>query len=272
VVVGTAGQGAAGVGLGISVGGVLTGATAADRLSAGLSALGAVAGVVASTPLVPPQARLGALLAQGVLTYISGAISRDPALINNLISDLTRALDWIGEGLAAGAAVINTITGDQAQPDHFDVLYGSVAGDDITGLDGNDALNGGVGTDKISGGIGDDLIGGGAGSDVIYGGAGNDWIFTAMDLTAPARISPSDVWPPIGQPLPPTATILSQGMTWGIYSDLQSNGQRPIFINYVAVGTPDDAPDVIDGGDGNGRLSAYASRATALAVTRSQYQ
>ncbi len=115
-IVGTAGQGAAGVGLGISVGGVFTGATAADKVSSGLSALGAVAGVVASNPFVPPQARLGALLAQGVLTAISGAISRDPTLVNDLISDLTQAADWLGESVSDGMQAISDILGTTPDP------------------------------------------------------------------------------------------------------------------------------------------------------------
>jgi RTX calcium-binding nonapeptide repeat (4 copies) len=169
-----------------------------------------------------------------------------------------------------GAAVItpNTITGDQAQPDRFDVLYGSAAGDDITGLDGNDALNGAAGTDKISGGVGDDLIGGGAGSDVINGGAGNDWIFSALNLNAPARTGPSDVWPPIGQPLPPTATIIIQGKTWGVYYDIV-NGKPVTYVNGVAVSTPDIAADVIDGGDGDDKLAGkdLSARGSAMMDT-----
>jgi Ca2+-binding RTX toxin-like protein len=167
---------------------------------------------------------------------------------------LPNTWDIEGWGMAFFPAT-NTITGDQAQPDHFDVLYGSAAGDDITGLDGNDALNGGAGTDLISGGIGDDLIGGGAGSDVIAGGTGNDWIFSALDLTAPARTGPSDVWPPIGQPLPPTATIIIQGKTWGVYYDIV-NGKPVTYVNGVAVSTPDIAADVIDGGDGDDHVVA----------------
>jgi hypothetical protein len=52
-IVGFVGSGAAGVGLGISVGGLFTG-TPEERLSAGLGVLAGVAGVIATNPFVPP--------------------------------------------------------------------------------------------------------------------------------------------------------------------------------------------------------------------------
>lgn len=45
-----------------------------------------------------------------------------------------------------------------------DVLYASVAGDQVNGFAGNDALDGGAGGDVINGGDGNDLIGGGEGT------------------------------------------------------------------------------------------------------------
>ncbi|PJK31594.1 FecR domain-containing protein [Minwuia thermotolerans] len=77
----------------------------------------------------------------------------------------------------------------------LDVVFGTAAGDNLTGggadeflaaLTGNDTvagggggdvLAGGSGADQLSGDAGDDLIGGEAGDDTITGGAGDDSLF-----------------------------------------------------------------------------------------------
>ena len=89
--------------------------------------------------------------------------------------------------------------------------------------------------------MGDDLIGGGAGSDNIKGGDGNDFIVGAESLSVLQRSKPTDSWT-----LPAGATLLSQGNTWGTYTqDGTVFWYRP---NPVVV---DDAPDVIDAGAGD---------------------
>ena len=106
-IVGIVGGAATGVGLGLNVGAVFLGATAADRVSAGIGTLGAIAGIVASNPFVPPQVRIAGLLAQAALTGISGAISRDPALVNGLLNDLSRAVDWFGDAIGGVMISVN---------------------------------------------------------------------------------------------------------------------------------------------------------------------
>jgi Ca2+-binding RTX toxin-like protein len=49
-----------------------------------------------------------------------------------------------------------------------------VAGETLTGTDGNDRLRGGDGDDSLSGGLGNDILRGDKGADTLSGGAGND--------------------------------------------------------------------------------------------------
>ena len=57
------------------------------------------------------------------------------------------------------------------------VLRGTLAADQISGLGGNDTLAGLSGRDTVSGGAGVDRISGGEGRDSLSGGDGNDVIF-----------------------------------------------------------------------------------------------
>lgn len=57
-----------------------------------------------------------------------------------------------------------------------DLVYGSLAHDDLQGGDGNDTLFGYDGNDLLDGGLGGDAIYGGVGQDWAYGGDGNDWL------------------------------------------------------------------------------------------------
>ncbi|MHB1198401.1 MAG: putative Ig domain-containing protein [Polaromonas sp.] len=123
-------------------------------------------------------------------------------------------------------AADGTLTNGVAEADFNDVITGSAGNDKINGLGGNDALDGGAGNDEIDGGAGDDLIGGGAGSDNIKGGAGNDVILSATNLVAPQR--------------------------------LRDNGWSPTLANSGGGAAMDDAPDVIDAGDGDDIV--YAGR------------
>ena len=58
-----------------------------------------------------------------------------------------------------------------------DTLFGTTAGETLTGLDGNDILYGNGGIDTFFGNSGDDLIYGGAQADGILAGSGNDTIY-----------------------------------------------------------------------------------------------
>ncbi|MDB5429275.1 MAG: outer rane secretion protein [Caulobacter sp.] len=53
-------------------------------------------------------------------------------------------------------------------------MFGTVAGDTLSGLDGNDSISGDGGADNIYGGNGNDWMSGGDGNDVLIGGAGTD--------------------------------------------------------------------------------------------------
>ena len=53
-------------------------------------------------------------------------------------------------------------------------MFGTIAGDTLSGLDGNDSISGDGGADSIYGGNGNDWLSGGDGNDVIFGGAGTD--------------------------------------------------------------------------------------------------
>ncbi len=157
------------------------------------------------------------------------------------------ATSWAADG---------TLTGGVAQANFADVITGSALADKIFGLGGNDALDGGAGNDEIDGGVGDDLIGGGAGSDNIKGGDGNDFIVGAESLSVLQRSKPTDSWT-----LPAGATLLSQGNTWGTYTqDGTVFWYRP---NPVVV---DDAPDVIDAGAGDDWVDGSANFAPTNAI------
>lgn len=143
------------------------------------------------------------------------------------------ATSWAADG---------TLVGGVAQANFHDVITGSTGNDKINGKGGNDALDGGDGNDEIDGGIGDDLIGGGAGSDNIKGGAGNDTILSATGLSALQRNKPDEQYT-----LPPYTTLRTAGPTWATYSQ----GENTRFIGGGGSLVMDDAPDVIDAGDGD---------------------
>ena len=64
---------------------------------------------------------------------------------------------------------------DQIQgADGGDTLLGGAGNDTIFGEDGNDLLLGGAGNDQIQGGAGNDTLRNGTGDDWLYGGAGRD--------------------------------------------------------------------------------------------------
>ena len=68
-----------------------------------------------------------------------------------------------------------------------DLIDGTLQGDDISGLGGNDTLNGSDGSDFLDGGAGDDTLNGEGDDDTLYdtsglnlldGGAGNDTLLS----------------------------------------------------------------------------------------------
>ncbi|MDO9197345.1 putative Ig domain-containing protein [Rhodoferax sp.] len=142
-----------------------------------------------------------------------------------------------------------TLTNGISELNFEDVIDASAAGANgsvMHGYGGNDALSGSTGRDDIFGDEGDDLIGGGAGSDNIRGGAGNDWIYSATGLSAPQRSTATDDWvAPVG------ATVIIEGSTWGVYA---SGG----YVYSTGAGSlaQDDAPDVIDAGEGDDHVIA----------------
>ncbi|GGF74471.1 hypothetical protein GCM10011402_28900 [Paracoccus acridae] len=62
-----------------------------------------------------------------------------------------------------------------------DILRGSLLGDRIDGLAGNDSLFGGYGLDTLSGGNGQDRLAGDSGNDVLVGGGGRDTLSGGAD-------------------------------------------------------------------------------------------
>jgi len=132
----------------------------------------------------------------------------------------SQSYDWNHASWAADG----TLTGGVVEENYKDVILGSNSDDKISGLGGNDALYGGGGKDQIDGGEGNDVIGGGGGTDTIKGGAGADIILSATGLNVFQRGGPNDTWNP---------TL--------------ANGGSIVM---------DDAPDVIDAGDGNDMVFA----------------
>ncbi|MEZ5715607.1 MAG: calcium-binding protein [Paracoccaceae bacterium] len=58
-----------------------------------------------------------------------------------------------------------------------DLMFGSLPGERMNGLAGNDTILGGGGNDTLRGGSDDDLMTGGDGDDIVIGGTGRDTIF-----------------------------------------------------------------------------------------------
>ena len=156
------------------------------------------------------------------------------------LGEITKTFNGDQHGRFLGSLVDNGVTIDyyastewaadgqvidgEVEEDFNDVIVGSTGNDKVNGKGGNDALDGGAGNDEIDGGAGDDVIIGGAGSDTLNGGAGNDYIFGAADLVAPQT--------------------------------LRTHGWSPTQANAILAETSDDAPDVIDAGDGNDMVFA----------------
>lgn len=190
----------------------------------------------------------GSITVQGWTAAKSLGITLDPTLIVKPVNltrngdqvaplDADGNYDWSATSWAANGALI----GGAKQADFNDVITGASLDDKLNGYGGNDALDGGAGNDQIDGGDGNDLIGGGAGSDNIVGGDGNDYILSATNLSAAQRSKPTDDWV-----APQGATIFLEGSTWGVYSLNQKT-----YISGGGTLTMDDAPDVIDAGDGD---------------------
>ena len=147
------------------------------------------------------------------------------------------ATTWLEDG---------TLSGGVAEAGFADVITGTAGNDKIAGLGGNDALDGGAGNDEIDGGAGDDLIGGGAGSDNIKGGDGNDTILGATTLTAAQRSKLTDHFTvPVG------ATVGTSGPTWANFRPVNAREGVGFTIGGGGSLSMDDAPDVIDAGDGD---------------------
>lgn len=167
------------------------------------------------------------------------------------------ATSWLADG---------TLSGGVAEAGFADVITGTAGNDKIAGLGGNDALDGGAGNDEIDGGAGDDLIGGGAGSDNIKGGNGNDTILGATTLTAAQRIKLTDHFT-----VPAGATVGTSGPTWANFRPVNA----PDFIGYTIGGggslSMDDAPDVIDAGDGDDEVIGGRGNDTIIGGAGNDY-
>ena len=102
-----------------------------------------------------------------------------------------------------------------------------------------------IGEDDIFGGDGDDLIGGGAGSDNIRGGDGHDFINTSATLSVLQRSKATDSWSP-----PADQGIITQGARWGIYKDIQADGD-PVIVWSGSNSPAGNDADVVDAGAGD---------------------
>jgi large repetitive protein len=97
-----------------------------------------------------------------------------------------KTVTFTNGGMYAGYAIGSTayrIGADLSGTGQQDVIASSVAGQGLTGGNGNDLLFGNGGADSILGGGGNDLVVGGAGNDSLQGGSGADvFVFnTALD-------------------------------------------------------------------------------------------
>jgi Ca2+-binding RTX toxin-like protein len=179
----------------------------------------------------------------------------DDRLIGGAGSD---ALDYgrVAGGVTVSLAVATAQATGGAGSDMisgFEKLYGTAAGDVLTGDDGDNVLDGGAGDDRLDGGLGHDMLFGGSGKDVLLSNVDGDDLDGGNDVD----------------------TVSYAGAAAGVTVDLSIETQsgagndRLIGIESVTGSRFDDVltgnaennriigaagNDQIDGGDGDDRL------------------
>lgn len=156
---------------------------------------------------------------------------------------------------AAGTSAIN-LTGN----DFASQIYGNDGANVVMGGGGGDSLYGRAGDDTLTGGADDDLLDGGAGADAMTGGAGNDTYAvddagdTVTELTGGGddRVN---------------ATVsFALGLTTEV-EQLYSRGAGAIDLSGSDTDNTivaNDAANVLDGLDGNDRITARGGDDTLL--------
>ncbi len=146
------------------------------------------------------------------------------------------AIDWIGQSLSMqrGEWVYGTQAGDN--------LSGSAWEDQIHGHGGEDRLDGGAGGDYMDGGHGNDILYGRAGYDTMIGGRGNDTLYGGADADALVGAAGNDLlYGGAGE----DELIGGYGhdrLDGGAGQDkLFGDSGRDIFV----ISTTDEAPDII---------------------------
>lgn len=143
------------------------------------------------------------------------------------------------------------------EPDAADILAGTVNGEIIRGLGGNDGITAGDGDDYIEGGEGSDLVLAGFGADTVFGGAGNDVIYgsAAGGINRPSSVN---FTPPVT-----TDEEVARGFSWvatrkalprwtGNVAQLLSVG----VVGATIAPSGETTGNTIDGGAGNDFIAA----------------
>lgn len=89
----------------------------------------------------------------------------------------------VAGNILSGGAGNDTMRGSEwADRNVFDndKMYGGSGGDFMTGHNGNDVMNGGEGNDFVIGDDGNDILSGDSGNDILNGGAGNDLLIGGL--------------------------------------------------------------------------------------------
>ncbi len=106
---------------------------------------------------------------QAQLTYTNGVLSFD---VDGAGPQAAQVLAWLQGNPELQTHQIQLVTSVAGPGD--DVIVGTDAGEELSGLGGNDTISGRGGNDVLNGGDGNDVLNGNLGDDTVNGGAGND--------------------------------------------------------------------------------------------------
>lgn len=142
-----------------------------------------------------------------------------------------------------------------------DVLYGTLASEDIFGLAGNDIIYGQGGADNLAGGDGNDALTGGGGTDALDGGTGNDTMAGGAGKDTYVVDNSSDI---VTENSGDGTDTVQAGVTYSLAANVEDltltgsasiNGTGNSLANTI---TGNGGNNTLDGGSGNDAMAGGA--------------